>query len=174
MFDVGANTGQFSTTARRLFPEAQIHAFEPLPDCLSQVRQLFRKDDRIHLYGCALGEQEGSITFHRSEFSPSSSVLEMDKAHRHLFPESVPTNDVTVPMRRLDDMLTIGELERDLFLKLDVQGYEDRVLAGGEQILRQTRLVLTEVLFERLYQGQAHFAEVYARLRRAGFSFAEC
>lgn len=171
VIDVGANTGQFAMVARRLFPEAQIHAFEPLPDCLSQMTQLFRNDDRFHAHGCALGEREGAITFHRSDFSPSSSVLDMDDAHRRLFPHSAHSKDATVPMRRLDDVLAGERLEQDLFLKLDVQGYEDRVLDGAEHILRQTRVVQTEVLFERLYQGQAQFADVYDRLTRAGFSF---
>jgi FkbM family methyltransferase len=171
VIDVGANTGQFALVARRLFPEALIHAFEPLPDCLWQMTQLFRSDTRFRAHGCALGERDGVITFHQSDFSPSSSVLDMDPAHRRLVPPSAHSKEITVPIRRLDDALAGELLEPEIFLKLDVQGYEDRVLDGAVEVLKQARIVQTEVLFEHLYRGQAEFTDIYDRLTSAGFTF---
>ena len=37
VLDIGANVGRFAITARKLFPDAHIYAFEPLPDCLEKA-----------------------------------------------------------------------------------------------------------------------------------------
>jgi hypothetical protein len=39
VLDIGAHVGGFSYTARPLFPQAQIYAFEPLPDCYAQLQE---------------------------------------------------------------------------------------------------------------------------------------
>ena len=41
--DVGANAGQFSSAIRCFVPEAQIYAFEPLPDCYEFALSSARK-----------------------------------------------------------------------------------------------------------------------------------
>lgn len=72
---------------------------------------------------------------------------------------------------RLDDLVVAENLVDDVLLKLDVQGFEDRVLDGAERVLARSRIVLTEVSFDRLYEDQALFDDIYGRLRDAGFAF---
>ncbi len=48
------------------------------------------------------------------------------------------------------------ELEPEILLKLDIQGYEDRVLRGASALLKKTRACLLEGNFDPLYDGQAH------------------
>jgi FkbM family methyltransferase len=40
IIDVGANVGQFTIAAAKLFPKLQIHSFEPLPACTSASSSL--------------------------------------------------------------------------------------------------------------------------------------
>ena len=75
-------------------------------------------------------------------------------------------------MKTLDDCLGRVQLVPRVLLKLDVQGYEDRVLRGGIRILQRVDYVLTEVSFCPLYDGQASFGEVYDLLLKSGFSYA--
>src|SRR4051794_14022834 len=44
VFDVGANRGTWSVLARLYYPLAEIHAFEPLPQCQTMFRE------RTHRY----------------------------------------------------------------------------------------------------------------------------
>jgi len=40
-------------------------------------------------------------------------------------------------------------------LKIDVQGYEGRVLRGAREMLKRTKFVVVEVLFCQHYIGQS-------------------
>jgi FkbM family methyltransferase len=171
VLDIGANTGQFAHIARQLFPTSQIYSFEPLEDCFREMQLAFGGDPRWRGYQCALGTEEGEILFHRSTSSPSSSVLAMADLHKDAFPQSAGGRAETVQIRRLDDVLADVKLAPDILLKLDVQGFEDRVLDGAPRVLAKSQMVITEVSFGSLYHGQASFDDIYGRLRHAGFTF---
>ena len=55
-------------------------------------------------------------------------------------------------------------------MKIDVQGFEDRVLNGGEQTLLRTRVLIVEISFIELYSGQLLFDDLYSVIRNRGFS----
>lgn len=55
------------------------------------------------------------------------------------------------------------------FLKMDLQGGERDVLAGGAALLRRAICVQLEVSFIPLYRGQATFGEMDTALRALGF-----
>ena len=171
VLDVGANTGQFAHIARQLFPTSLIYSFEPLEDCFRELTNSFRSDSLWRGYRCALGAEEGEALLHRSIYSPSSSLLAMADLHQEAFPHTKGGRDERVPIHRLDDLLTSAELIPDVLFKLDVQGFEDRVLDGAMRVLATSEVVIVEVSFEHLYHEQASFEDVYERLRNAGFSF---
>jgi Methyltransferase FkbM domain len=54
-------------------------------------------------------------------------------------------------------------------MKLDVQGYEDRVIRGGIETIKNASAVLTEISFERLYAKQPLFHDLYSLLYSLGF-----
>lgn len=171
VLDVGANTGQFAGIARQLFPSSQIYSFEPLGDCFREMQLAFAGDSLWRGFQCALGAEAAEAVFHRSASSPSSSMLAMADLHRDAFPHTAGTQDELVQIHRLDDILASVELPADVLLKLDVQGFEDRVLEGAKSILAKTRIVISEVSFNPLYHDQALFDDVYGRLHQAGFAF---
>jgi FkbM family methyltransferase len=135
------------------------------------MQRAFRTDPLWRGYQCALGAEEGEGLFHRSAFSPSSSMLAMADLHRDAFPHTAGGRQEQVPTHRLDDILTGVEMAADVLVKLDVQGFEDRVLQGATGVLAKSRVVITEVSFEPLYNDQASFDDIYCRLRQAGFAF---
>ena len=76
---------------------------------------------------------------------------------------------IRVALRTLDEVFGECGLDDLDLLKIDVQGYEIEVLAGGSATLRSTRLLMIEVSFFEHYRGQPLFADVYDFLDRAGF-----
>ena len=171
IIDVGSNIGQFAARARLLYPNSQIYAFEPLADCFAQLTHRFSGDKKFVGFQTALGAKEGTSTFHRNDYSPSSSLLEMEHLHEETFRYTRAHSQVSVPVRRLDAVLPELDLKPAILLKLDVQGYEDRVLDGAHDLLRQTQVVISEVSFEALYKHQAQFDDIYQRLTAAGFRY---
>jgi FkbM family methyltransferase len=171
VLDIGANVGRFAITARKLFPGAHIYSFEPLADCLLQANRVMGGDRLFTGLNIALGAERCEATFHRNGASPSSSFLHVTGTHIAAFPGTGETTEMTVAVVTLDDVAERLTFELPMFVKIDVQGFEDRVLRGGERTIRQASVVLVETSFETLYEGQALFDDIHQRLRSWGFEF---
>ena len=169
--DIGANTGQFALTTHRLLPQAAIHSFEPLADCHARLVERLQGVPDFHAYAVALGDVDGEVEFQRNDFSQSSSVLPMAPLHKEALRWTGHATPVTVPVRRLDSVLGDSHLEPNVLVKIDVQGFEDRVLAGGEHTIRQAHYVMVETSMEPLYEGQASFERVYELMAGYGFRY---
>jgi FkbM family methyltransferase len=173
IIDVGANVGQFALLAREVFPLAKIYSFEPLPECFAALESCLPAPN-FQAFNLALGDQQAELDFHRARHSPSSSFLWMNDAHKEAFPQSQSGQEpeaVKVKVRTLDDVLTGLALEENMLLKLDVQGYEDKVIAGGLESLKRVSVVIAETSFLPLYDGQTLFKDVHDALWEAGFVF---
>jgi FkbM family methyltransferase len=171
VLDVGANTGQFSSAIRAIFPEAQIYAFEPVPDCYQTLSKKMAKWGRFQAFCVAIGDQTSKVQFWRSEFTEASSVLLMSDLHKTAFPWTAKTTPLTVEMHTLDNYLDKLTLTPSVLLKIDVQGYEHKVLQGSSQLLKQVNYILVEASFKELYEGQASFHMVYEFLFAQGFEY---
>ena len=170
--DVGSYIGSFAYAIRHILPEAQIYSFEPLQDNYDQLVRKLAPFGRFQAFNTAIGEHAGELEFHRSDFSPSSSALEMGELHRQAFPQTANLTTLRVPVARLDDYLGQMQLVAPVFLKIDVQGYEDAVLRGARQILQQVDFLEIEVSYQPLYAGQVLFDGIHQLLTQAGFRFA--
>ncbi len=172
ILDVGANVGQFATLAHAVFPSARIFSFEPLPDCFEQLKLRLPKNSQA--FNMALGDRNAEIDFYRASSSPSSSFLRMNALHIETFPESregQEASPIKVKVGKLDEIARDLELADNILLKLDVQGYEDRVISGGAETLKRVAVALVETSFLPIYDGQVLFADVHELLFAAGFIF---
>jgi FkbM family methyltransferase len=171
ILDIGANVGQFAVTANMVLPRARIISFEPLPDCYAALRTRMARANDFQALNTAVGDSTATLAFERNGFSDSSSFLPMAEAHKRLFPFTRDSRPVEVPVARLDDLASQLPITDPLLVKIDVQGYEDRVLRGGEQTIRRARMVIVETGFEELYEGQPLFDEIYRLLVAWGFQY---
>jgi FkbM family methyltransferase len=173
ILDIGANEGQFAGAMRREFPGATIYSFEPLPDVFQALVARFDGDEQVVPVNVALSDHAGVQNMHRSEFSPSSSLLPMSALHKEEFPWTATHSEQPVSLVRLDDWAkAVPSLSGGVDLvKMDVQGYELAVISGGLDTIRRARLVISEVSFHELYEGQALFADIHERLRELGFRY---
>jgi FkbM family methyltransferase len=172
VIDIGGYIGAFAFAIRQMLPETQLYTFEPLPDNFQKIQNNLMGDRHLRAFNTALGAKKGEVDFWRSDFSPSSSVLAMGELHRKTFPHTAGSTKVTVPIARLDDFLPEMVLEGPVLLKMDVQGYEETVLRGAQEILKKVDSILTEVSFRPLYEGQATFDRLNAALNEHGFVYA--
>jgi FkbM family methyltransferase len=172
VIDVGAYSGEFASAIHAVLPAAHIYAFEPLEDCHRRLRERLGGNGSLEAFPVAVGERCGTIDFWRSSFLKSSSALPMSKLHQTAFPWSAKNDRITVRLETLDHCIGERDLSSKVFLKIDVQGYEDRVLKGASQVLKRVDYVLVEVSFRPLYEEQAKFHEIYDILLGSGFSYA--
>jgi FkbM family methyltransferase len=171
VLDIGANIGQSAIFYHGLFPHAHIYSFEPIGNCYAELKRNVADISVAAAFNLALGDTQGVTTLYRSASAGSSSLLPMEDLHYRAFPSTRPTGEEQVRVARLDDLVGDLTLEDDILMKIDVQGYEDKVLAGGQAVLERTRLVITEVSFQELYRGQTLFQDINRQLEGAGFRY---
>lgn len=171
ILDIGANTGQFAKSMHELFPKATLYSFEPLKDCYEELLVQFKNVPHFQAFNVALGDETGIVEMHRSEYSPSSSLLSMNELHKISFPYTKKEILQKVDLVCLDDMISCLKLRQPMLVKLDVQGYEDKVISGGKTVLAQADIVITELSVEQLYDGQPLFEEIYKIMTSMGFQY---
>lgn len=131
-FDVGAHFGTRTDVFLRL--GASVVAIEPQDVCIATLRRTYGRNQRVTLVQAALGEQEGQQEMTLSNAPAVSSLspswIDAVKASGR-FPKCEWTETVTVPVTTLDAL--IARYGQPAFIKVDVEGFEDRVFAGLSQ-----------------------------------------
>jgi FkbM family methyltransferase len=169
--DVGANVGQFAVACAKIFPGITVHSFEPLPNCLKQLKRNVLRLGGVLIYPVALGAECGEVTMHVNSHSHSSSILALGERHRRAFPDAREIDVIKVKMSTLDVEMKPISLERPVLLKLDVQGYEPQVLEGAVETLKRVDHVLLEASFRPLYEGERTFMDIARTMQDRGFRF---
>lgn len=140
---------------------------EPQADLAATHRHLRPRDI---VYEGLAGSRDGEAEFHQVEglHGLSSMVRSMaDEAGR--FGASYQT--VRMPMRRLDGLVAEAGFTRIDFLKVDVEGAEDEVLAGLDFAKIRPRIVVVEAVNPGNPDGTKP-GPWDARLAAAGYTFA--
>jgi FkbM family methyltransferase len=174
VLDVGANIGQYASFIRAHGYRGEIVSFEPLSSAHTRLAAYACVDPQWRVAPrMALGDSEGEVTIHVARNSISSSVLEMLPEHEHAAPGSGFVNSEIVPGGRLDRVVIDYLLASSVvLLKMDTQGYEDRVLAGAQGVLDRICAIQTELSLVPLYAGQPLFDEMRAKIESSGFVLA--
>jgi hypothetical protein len=90
--------------------------------------------------------------------------------HRRAAPGAAYVGSEVVPVIRLDQAAASFLSEaQNIFLKVDVQGFELEVLAGAEEILPRIVGAQLELSLVPLYQGQALYPELMRFMEGQGF-----
>lgn len=172
VFDVGANIGQFAQSLRAAGYTGRLVSFEPLSIAHAQLLRVSRGDVQWEIAPpVAVGARDGEIDIHIAGNSFSSSALEMLASHREVSPGSAYVDSERVRLSRLDT-LAQDYMRPDAvpFIKIDTQGYEDKVLDGATKLLDSVHGLQLELSFVPLYEGQQLFDALVERLRAQGFS----
>ncbi len=123
--DVGANVGTYSMLAASV--GAQAVAFEPGERFADLKRNVGHNGYPVDCREAAVGDRNGSIGF-TVGLDATNHVVEDDKA------------GATVPLVRLDDAV-----EHATLIKVDTEGFEAAVVAGGRRVFAQASAAILEL-----------------------------
>ena len=150
--DVGAHTGEWLNYFTALSPKGRHVAFEPLPHLIPGLRARF-PDCVIHQ--AAVADATGVADFHHVVNDPGWSGL-LKQGGYFVAPQF---ESILVDLVRLDDVL--AQAARIDFIKVDVEGGELGVLAGGLQTLERFQPI---VYFEHARIHFLNYGEISAPL----------
>ena len=171
IFDIGANEGQFGVILRDFGYKGKIISFEPLTQARKELCRISQNDRLWEVASqSAIGEVNGEINIHIAGNSESSSVLNMLESHIKAAPDSKYVGSERVPMRRLDTIAS-DFIENDsiVFLKIDTQGYEEKVMNGAHELMNNIVGLQIEISLVPLYEGHILLDEMLQNLNRKGF-----
>jgi FkbM family methyltransferase len=170
VLDVGANTGQFANRVNEILPNVKIISFEPIKKCFDELLANTRSIN-VTAFNVALGEENTHQEINISAHSPSSSLLKMADLHTEVFAGTNFVEKETITVKKLDDLFNGLAVNGKFMVKIDVQGFEDRVIKGGIETLKKADSILIETSFEELYEDQLLFDGIYKLLTGIGFIF---
>jgi FkbM family methyltransferase len=170
IIDVGANVGTVAAALHLLYQPKCLLAVEANPALLPGLRDRFSGVPSVKIASAALNDRAGVLPFIVQRFNAASSFFPLRAGYLASLGLPEGSQQIDIAARRLDDVAAEAGINSLDLLKLDCQGAELRVLLGAPDLLRRTRIVKIEVMFEPIYQGGALFPEVHALLRSHAFT----
>jgi FkbM family methyltransferase len=173
ILDVGANQGEFSKLFLCHFPLATIHALEPVQATYHRLKQALGAESRVKLHPVAASDHTGPATI-RTFASSEKNTLVTDLADSL---RVEPTGEELIETIRIDELADSLILDKVDLLKIDVEGFEMRVLEGCGQYLRPSTIPYIFFEFHRiaepkgLVSGHTQLTTVDCLLESRGYRF---
>lgn len=162
ILDCGANIGMASLYFKWLYPRSMVRAFEPDPTTFGLLTQNMAQNHLdVETFNCALWDTDADVDFFSDSNSPGSLLMSTSMSQAKGKP-------IKVPARKLSDFIQ-GEVD---FVKVDVEGAEDRVL--GDLVQSGKIGAVRQMVFEyhhRLGRQKSCLAEFLRMLEQAGFEY---
>ena len=164
--DIGANKGVYSYHLQKL---ARVAAFEPIPMLAEQIADA--GFNRIEVHNCGLGREPGYFEL-RIPFSEKDKKELNTPSATFRTLAAIPGQKQLcfhVEVKRLDDF----RFDNVSFMKVDVEGWEEQVLEGGEETIANNRPVILIELVERIAPGVFDFVKSFLSKHGYEMFFAE-
>jgi FkbM family methyltransferase len=129
--DVGANIGYYTVIAARLVgPNGGVHAFEPHPEVRRRLQENVRRNGygNVVVHAQAMAAETGFVSFY-------ASTVDQNQGISSILPGSGRAQALSVPSITLDEFAASLGGKRIDVIKMDVEGAEPQVIAGGQRTL---------------------------------------
>jgi FkbM family methyltransferase len=165
LIDVGAGDG--TIMLYDAFPDAHLVLIEPLAEFEPDLADLASRRGADYL-ATAVGDEIGTAQLRvnpgnlfMSSLLPTARFPEADAELR------------SIPLTTLDALLEESGWRPPFGLKLDAEGFEHRVIAGGPRVLEETDFVIAETSISKRFEESCTSKELIALLRSRGFEVAD-
>ena len=170
IYDIGAHAGSWSEMCQAIFAPRQCFLFEPQPQLQAKAREKQAlSGGNWQVVPVALGDQAGENTLYVTRNRAASSLLEPMETGLPAEWGTKAERQEKVGTGRLDELAAAEHWPVPDLVKIDVQGYEEKVLAGGQQTLGQSQRMVVETSLRELYHGQSLLPRLIDMLTSWGY-----
>jgi FkbM family methyltransferase len=170
LFDIGANTGQYSSKLRNLGYKNGIISFEPLTKVFEILEKTARKDGNWIVNNYALGDEDGEGIINISGHSDNSSIQDMTSNYLESAPVLKYVGKQKIEIKKLDSIFnSYVKHENKVMIKIDTQGYEKNVLDGAIESLSRISIIQLEMSIVQLYKDEMLFMNMINYIESKGF-----
>ena len=171
VFDVGANKGQSIEKFKKIFKNVIIHSFEPILFEFTNLQKKYSNEKNIILNNFALGHQEEEKNFYINKYTGSSSFfktidntdwINLRSKQFGIKSDEFLKNTEKVPIKTIDKYCHEKKIDNIDILKIDTQGYEDKVLEGSKNIINNNRIkfIELEIIFSDIYEKTLSIGQI--------------
>ena len=168
--DVGANDGYYTLfAANRVGPSGRVLAVEPSSRERSNLERNIARNRlaNVTVLPVALGAESGNADLRLAQGKHSGHNTLGNFANDGVLAESVETVEVLTLDRVVSD-LALTKLD---VVKIDVEGAEASVIAGGRQVLKAMRPLILLEISDRALRGQGSDARKLIALLRSELGY---
>jgi FkbM family methyltransferase len=136
IFDIGANVGQTVRLIRRVWPDVQVHAFEPVSTTFAKLQENTAGDPAVTCHRLAFGSRAGRASMMAHPLGVMNRFVGVQ-------PPRGPVEEVEVVAG--DEYCAAQGIPRIDVLKIDTEGHDLDVLAGFRNMLATHSIDYIEV-----------------------------
>ncbi len=171
IFDVGANRGQSIERFKKIFPMSTIHSFEPVFSEYSYMKNKYKNDSNVIINNFALGDRSDqkkinvTVKTGNSSFNNIKSNTEWIKKRSKQYnttEKNYIKSQETVKIITLDEYCVNNFVDKIDLVKIDTQGYEDKILNGSRTMLKNNKISIIEleIMFDNVYEKYLNFIDI--------------
>ena len=170
IFDVGANEGQSINRFKKIYRNSTIHSFEPSKKIYAKLSKNYENEQNVYLNNFGLGNEIGFKEFNLARQSGASSFHKLNSNSKWLKKRSKQFNTSednfteieTVKITTLDEYCSKNKIQKIDILKIDTQGYEDEVLKGALNTIKEGKIsaIEFEIILDDVYKKKFSFFDL--------------
>lgn len=162
IFDIGAHEGYTVKIYKQLFPNASIHAFEPVSKNYELLTANTAGFSSVKTVKKALLSETGSKRININQSSATNSLLNSALTNSYIDALTNTLSNEWIESITIDQYCNDNNINNIDILKMDIQGSELSALRGAEKFLLNytISLIYTEVEFIKIYEDQPLYHDV--------------
>lgn len=170
IIDCGANIGQYGRKLRNIGYENRIFSIEPIKNAFKILSNNIISDPLWDAKNCALGDYNKDGVINISENILSSSITNILPNHINVTPNAKVISKEIIKIYELDSLFKkIKVNSKNIFLKIDSQGFENKIINGAKNSLSSIIGIELELSLIPLYEGEILFIDMYNKLIKKGY-----
>lgn len=163
-FDIGANVGWYSLFASKLMPQGTIYAVEPIPETYKALRYNVQLNNATNIIplSYAITDQSGTVLM---EYTLQNSGFSHLKTDGTSYQDTIPVESIT-----LDELTSHLGINPNV-IKIDCEGAEPLILAGGKSTLthKELQYLIIEINSSTLHRLKHSANNLISLLHDYGF-----